>query len=304
MGRESKLFRVNLAEELRMLRKHAEMSTRSVAAELGTSAAWVSRTETGARQPTQDEVASMCRLYGASDVLLRLLVEKAAASDGGGIELPTLDTYTDQLANVMLLENEAHRVTEYELALVPGLLQTTQYARQILSTVDRAPAELERRLSTRLGRQTLLSRPNGPELWFLIDEFALLRPIGGDAVMREQLLNIVKQAQWPNVRVRIVPSFRGAYPGLDGPFAVYEFAALNTYVYLEDRRGGTFLTDSPDVRQYVAVRDELWTGALDEEQSLDLLRQAAEGLSDDGIGVAQEQSKRIRDQVRRGGVAA
>src|SRR5699024_3060522 len=128
---------------------------------------------------------------------------------------PTLDSYADQLSNVMLLENEAHRVTEFELALVPGLLQTAHYARQVLAIGERSPAEVERGLSTRLGRQAVLSRPNGPEVRFVLDEFVLLRLVGGAAVMRDQLHNIVEQAQRPNVRVRIIPASSGAHAGLD-----------------------------------------------------------------------------------------
>lgn len=304
MSRETKLFRVNLAEELRVLRKRAGMSTRSVAAELGTSAAWVSRTETGTRQPSWVEVASLCRLYGASDVLLQLLLEKVAETDERVAQLPPPGNCTDPLADVMLLESKAHRVTEFEIALVPGLLQTGHYARQIFATGACSRAELERRLSVRLGRQAVLSRPNRPEMRFLLDEFVLLRVVGDRTVMRDQLRNILKQAQRPNVRVRIIPAASGAHAGLDGSFAVYEFADLDTYVYLEDRKGGFFRTGSSGAGEYVDVRNELWSAALDEEQSQDLLRQVAEGLDDGGTGVAQEQSKRLCDEVRRGGVPA
>ena len=304
MSGDSRLFRARLAEELRVLRKRAGMSTRSVAAELGTSAAWVSRTETGSRQPSWEEVASLCRLYGASDVLVQLLVEKVAVTDERGVQLPVSGRCTDPLADVMLLENKAHRVTEFELALVPGLLQTGHYARQIFAMGDCSRAELERRLSARLGRQAVLSRPNGPELCFLLDEFVVTRIVGGRRVMRDQLHNIVKQAQRPNVRVRIVPASSGAHAGLDGSFAVYDFTALDTYVYLEDRIGGSFLTRSSGAEDYVDVRDELWAAALDEEQSQDLLRQVAEGLDDGGTGVAQEQSKRPVHELREGRVPA
>ncbi|SFS53342.1 helix-turn-helix domain-containing protein [Saccharopolyspora flava] len=281
MSARSRLFRVNLGAELRTLRERARMSTRTVATRLGTSPAWVSRTETGVRYPTPEEVAALCDLYGATGEMRDLLTAKAESNDGTTINLPSHDQFADQLANIMLLETEARRVTEYELALVPGLLQTAGYAREIFSTIERPQAEIERLVSTRLGRQPLLTRPRGPELQFLLDEFVLRRLIGGPEVMREQLCKIVREAERPNVRVRVVPATAGAHAGLVGTFAVYEFAAVETYVYLEHKRGGVFLTDPEDTRGYVDVRDELWESALDEQASVELVGTLAEGLVDD-----------------------
>jgi transcriptional regulator with XRE-family HTH domain len=277
----SRLFRVNLGAELRTLRERTKMSTRTVATRLGTSPAWVSRTETGARFPTPDEVAALCELYGATGEMRDLLVAKAESNDGTTINLPSAGRFADQLANVMLLETEAWRVTEFELALVPGLLQTADYARQMFSKKDRSMADVERMVSTRLGRQPLLSRPKGPEIRFLLDEFVLRRRVGGAAVMREQLGKIVAEAQRPNVHVRVIPVAAGAHAGLDGTFAVYEFAAVETYVYLEYQKGGIFLTDPEDTRRYVDVRDALWESALDEQASVELVGALAEGLADD-----------------------
>ncbi len=277
----SRLFRVNLGAELRTLRERTKMSTRTVATRLSTSPAWVSRTETGARFPTPDEVAALCELYGATGEMRDLLVAKAESNDGTTINLPSGDKYTDQLANIMLLETEARRVTACEIALVPGLLQTAEYARQMISTVDRPQSEIERRVATRIGRQAVLSRPNGPELRFLIDEFVLRRLIGGPKVMRTQLRKIVAESEWPNVRVRVLPVSAGAHPGLDGTFAIYEFAALETYVYLENRKGGIFVTDGNATQQYVESRDALWDVALGEEESVELIDALAEGLNDD-----------------------
>ncbi|GAB3671000.1 helix-turn-helix transcriptional regulator [Saccharopolyspora tripterygii] len=277
----SRLFRVNLGAELRTLRERTKMSTRTVAARLGTSPAWVSRTETGARYPTPEEVGALCHLYGATSEMCDLLTAKAESNDGTVLHLPSGDKYTDQLANIMLLETEARRVTTCEIALVPGLLQTAEYARQMISTIDRAQVEIERRVATRIGRQAVLSRPNGPELRFLLDEFVLRRLIGGRKAMRSQLRKIADESEWPNVRVRVIPASAGAHPGLDGTFAIYEFAALETYVYLENRKGGIFVTDGNATQQYVESRDVLWEAALGEEESVELIDALAEGLIDD-----------------------
>ncbi|MHA6802557.1 helix-turn-helix domain-containing protein [Salinifilum ghardaiensis] len=265
-----------MGAELRNLRKAQEMTTRSVGEQLGTSAAWVSRTENSSRIPGEDEVRALCALYGASEQACQELVDKARGEDSASMDLPSGDEYTDQLANIMLLETQARTVTEFELALVPGLLQTAGYARAVFATVERSEAELERRATTRLSRQSLLTRPNGPQLCFLLDEFVLHRRIGGPSVMQRQLRTVLDGSELPNVHVRVIPSSAGAHAGLDGPFALYEFAALNTYVYLENRQGGIFLTDSCVARNYVRARDELWRQALDEEGTRELIAELME----------------------------
>lgn len=300
----SRLFRVNLGAELRTLRERTKMSTRTVAARLGTSPAWVSRTETGARYPTPEEVGALCHLYGATSEMCDLLTAKAGSNDGSVINLPSGDEYTDQLANIMLLETEALRVTTCEIALVPGLLQTADYARQIFSTVARPAVEIEQRVSTRIGRQAVLSRPNGPEQRFLLDEFVLRRLIGGPKVMREQLRRITAEADRPNVHVRVLAASVGAHAGLDGTFALYEFPASENYVLLDNRKGGVFLTDPQVTRQYVDTRDALWASAMCEQESVALIGGLAEGLTDGWHGLAEEHQKRLGDQLRRGGTGS
>lgn len=230
--------------------------------------------------PLAKEIHALCRLYGATDSVCQELVDKARAEDGADINLPSVDTYTDQLSNIMLLETQARTVTECELAFFPGVLQTADYARAVFATVGRSEAELERRVTTRLSRQSLLTRPNGPQLRFLVDEFALHRLIGGAAVMRRQLWNASSGSELPNVHLRVVPASIGAHAGLDGPFALYEFPALETHVYLENREGGIFLADTRVSRSYVAARDQMWRDALDEADSRALLREVAERLRD------------------------
>ncbi len=276
MGENRSLFHVRVGAELRQLRTEREMTTRSVGAQLGTSAAWVSRTENGSRIPSEHEVRALCALYGASERMRRELADKARGEDRVAMELPYKDQYSDELANIMLLEAQARTVTEFELALVPGLLQTAGYARAVFATVERSEAELERRATTRLSRQSLLTRPNGPQLCFLLDEFVLRRSIGGRSVMQRQLNAVLDASELPNVHVRVIPASAGAYAGLDGPFALYEFAALDTYVYLENRQGGIFLTDPRVARNYVQARDEVWRQVLDEEGTRELITELVE----------------------------
>lgn len=274
------LFRVGLGAELRQLREIKRISTRSVAHALGRSPAWVSRTETGERQPTSDEVAALCQLYGASTELSQQLATKARDCAGTVTLLASNDDYAGQQTNLTVLENQAAHITVFELALVPGLLQTAEYAHHIIGTVDRSEGEMERRVSARLGRQVVLVRHNAPSVTFFLDESVLHRVIGSRAAMRRQLSRILADAQLENVRLRVVPANTGAYPGLDGPFTLFEFSALDPYLYLENRVGGLFLTSTEETREYADLCSSMSKVALDEVASAALIGEVAGRLAD------------------------
>ncbi len=281
MFHERRVFHVGLGAELKRLRELNRLSTRTVATKLGTSAAWVSRTETGARRPSVDDVKALCAIYGATGELRERLVHKARDIHGDVAHLPPSDEFADQLANIMVLESEATKITDFGVSLVPGLLQTAGYARQMISTLDRPESEVERRVSTRIGRQALFTRPNGPEANFIIDEMALRRRIGGAEVMRAQLQHLISCADLPKVGIWVIPVDAGAYTGLEGPFAAYEFATLDPYVYLENRKGGIFLTRKEETCEYLDVCKELRGLSLDGSESLKLIKSIAKGLRND-----------------------
>lgn len=278
MFHERRLFHVGIGAELRKLRERSRMSTRTVGKKLGTSPAWVSRTETGSRRPKTDEVLALCALYGVSGELRDRLVQKANENYDEVLGLPSGDEYSDQLANVIVLENEAAAVTEYGPTVIPGLLQTADYARALFSTVDRTQAEVERRIATRMARQALLTRTNGPQLYFIVDELALYRRVGGTEVMREQLEYLAESVRSSSAHIRVLPTTAGAHPGLDGPFITYEFGALDPYVHLENRKGGVFLSDPEETGEYRDVCARLHALAHGREESAELIRSVAEGL--------------------------
>ncbi|MHA6798603.1 helix-turn-helix domain-containing protein [Bounagaea algeriensis] len=273
--REGRLFHVGLGAELKQLREVNRMSTRSVARALGTSPAWVSRTETGERRAAVEDVHALCRVYEVNAELREQLAAKAEGDDGVTTFLGRDDAYSDEQANLTLLEEQATGITVFELALVPGLLQTAEYAHHIIGTVDRTEAEVDRRVSARLGRQVLLTRSRPPRVRFYIDEFALHRPIGGSGVMQRQLWRLVSDGQMSHVHLRVVPAGVGAYSGLDGPFTLFEFPALDPYVYLENRLGGVFVSTPEKTGGYVELCRALDELALDAAASAALITDLA-----------------------------
>lgn len=173
-------------------------------------------------------------------------------------------------------ERRASLVRVFQPLAVPGLLQTEEYARAIL-TAYRVPADaMDAALGTRLGRQEILYRQSDPcQLVAVIDESALRRRVGDPGVMRDQLKAILSACERPNIRVQVVPADVGAYPGLDGPFVIATVDGRSVG-YLEGYLKGRVI-ESPEgtaelERTWESIRDYTLSG----QQSLELIARTAE----------------------------
>ena len=159
------------------------------------------------------------------------------------------------------MEQAASVVRVYEPQLVPGLLQTEEYARAImrLRHVHVSANEIERRVALRMARQAFLSRPGAPELWVALDEAALRRPLGNQKLQRAQLLHLVEMAQRPNITLQIVPFDAGGHAAAGGPFTILRFSEpdLPDVVYLEHLTNAVYLDKKRDTVHYLAIMDNL-----------------------------------------------
>jgi transcriptional regulator with XRE-family HTH domain len=173
-------------------------------------------------------------------------------------------------------EAEATALRTFELVLVPGLLQTGEYARALLCTkVGATEDEVDQLVTARLERQAILDRDNPPLFWVLIDEDALHRPVGGRDVMRVQVEHVAEMAGRPNVVVQVIPADVGAHQGLVGAFVIADFAKAPSIVYLETALTGLVVERAEDVAAVTLTYDTLKTEALPRAASLDLLREVA-----------------------------
>jgi len=173
-------------------------------------------------------------------------------------------------------EAEATSLRTFELVLVPGLLQTGEYARALLSTkVGATEDDVDQLVTARLERQAILDRDNPPLLWVLIDEDALHRPVGGRDVMRIQVEHLAEMAGRPNVVVQVIPADVGAHQGLVGAFVIADFAKAPSIVYLETALTGLVVERAEDVAAVTLTYDTLKTEALPRAASLGLLREVA-----------------------------
>jgi hypothetical protein len=177
-------------------------------------------------------------------------------------------------------EAKATRIQNYEALVVPGLLQTAEYARAIIQGVAPTVSEIELNnlVAARMARQTVLTRANAPQFFAVVDEGALRRPVGEPGVMHRQLHHLLGVAEQPHVTLRVVPLVAGAYAGLQGPFVVLEFAEEPALVFMENHGTGLFLEEEVDLAAYRLALGTVRHVALAPAATTELIAQIAAEL--------------------------
>ncbi|MDT7723514.1 MAG: hypothetical protein QOI21_90 [Actinomycetota bacterium] len=265
----------SLATELVKLRGEAGLNTRSAAKLAGMSASTLNRLENGGKVIEPEDVSALLVAYGVTgperDRLLNLSREPHLPGwwETGGTPLP------QQLPAFIRFESEATRIVHASMLRVPGLMQTAEYIRAVMSSGEVTEPETETMVATRLGRQAILSRPKPPGYLVIIDEAALRRPVGGPEVMAAQIRHIIELAGRPHIELRILPFSAGPHTGLDGTYVLLEFFKARTIVHLEHKRSSLFLDEPQDVAPFHEATDTLLRMALGAGDSLNFLASVA-----------------------------
>ncbi|MCX4673657.1 helix-turn-helix domain-containing protein [Streptomyces sp. NBC_01381] len=275
------VHRRQLGKELRRLRKDANKELEDAAVLLKCHRTRMSRIENGrgGAVAKPGDVIQLCEFYGVTDetVVTRLLGLLSDSQKQGwweALELPPgLEAYIG-------LETDARKESAFEPLLVHGILQTAEYARAILNaTRTHRPDDVDDLVKLREGRQQLLTRTEAPlDLWAVMDENVIRRPIGGREAMREQLQHIRDLAQLPNVTIQIFPMDKESHPGLGGAFSLLEFEEDPAVVYVDSPAGNLYLEKERDVRRFVKTFDLLKASARDPDESTALIESAAEEI--------------------------
>jgi hypothetical protein len=173
----------------------------------------------------------------------------------------------DVAGTFVSLEAAASSIHSYEALVVPGLLQTEEYARAVIRMVlPDAPAdEIEKKVTFRMERQSHLLLDDPPELWMVLDEAVLRRPIGGRTIMAEQLKHLILAAEHPAVRLQVLPFAVGGHPGIDGSFTIVSFSEPDEsqVVYLEPAGSILYLENADDVGRHTLAFERLQAAALE-----------------------------------------
>jgi transcriptional regulator with XRE-family HTH domain len=270
------VLRILLGAQLRKLREDKGITREAAGYEIRSSESKISRMELGRVSFKERDVADLLTLYGLTDEEERTaLLTLARDANTPGWWHRESDILPGWFQPYVGLESAATIIRTYELQFVPGLLQTADYARAVIRLGHRQaePSELERRVSLRLARQKILTRPDPPQLWAVIDEGALRRPVGGDDVMRAQIAALIDATKMPNVQVQVMPFDYGGHSAAGGAFSILRFPDqdLPDIVYVEQLASALYLDKREDVERYVEAMERLAVEADPPNETADTL---------------------------------
>jgi hypothetical protein len=253
--------------ELHRYRDAAGITPEQAAYEIRASRSKISRMENGLVRFKERDVTDLLTLYGITDEQIRgRLVTLARQASTPGWWSKYGDIMADWFESYLGLETAASVIRTFELQFVHGLFQTEDYARAVtlLGHTSSSDEEIDRRVSLRLKRQDLLASPTPPQVWSVLDEGALRRPVGGRQVMRAQLSHLAEVARMRHVSIQVVPFDRGGHAAAGGSFTVLRFSEpeVPDVVYLEQLTSALYLDKREDVDHYMEVMNHLSTEAL------------------------------------------
>jgi len=259
--------RMLLGTQLHRFREAAGVSPEAAGFEIRASRSKISRMENGRVRFKERDVTDLLTLYGVTDAKTRdgivALVRQANAPGWWSVYG---DIMADWFEAYVGLEMAASVIRTFELQFVHGLFQTEDYARAVtlLGHTAASAEELDRRVNMRLKRQDLLTSAEPPQVWSVIDEGALRRPVGGPAVMQAQLKRLIEVTQLRHVTVQVVPFSRGGHAAAGGSFTVLRFGEpeVPDVVYIEQLTSALYLDKREDVDHYMEVMNHLSTEAL------------------------------------------
>lgn len=262
-----------LAAALRDERKAKGLTVREIARRLQVNHSVLSRAESGARIPKENEVATILGAIGVAPDDRERIVEMARDVDRETWSEVSHRGAPTQLDTLMKYERDATSITDVNPLLISGLCQTMAYARAIMSADPSKvhPSEVEGRVMYRMGRQRAAEERPGPHVTVVIDEPVLLRRIGGRQVMADQLDHLVKLSEQPHMSIRVTSIEAGYHSALAGGWLLLEFNEAPPVVHLEHVDSGTFLHRAPSTREFLKARDSLLSVAMSTEESARLI---------------------------------
>jgi transcriptional regulator with XRE-family HTH domain len=256
-GPRTVVKRRRLKSELRSARLEAKLTQDQVAEAMEWSPSKIIRIEAGSVGVSANDMKELLRLYGITDpkrvdelvTLARVARERST-------------TYRDappKLLQFIEYEAAASAINMFQPALVPGLLQTEEYARTALGVLrpEATEAQVDASVKVRMKRQEILNRTEPVELLFVMDEAVIRRQVGGEDVMRRQVRHLVQVANRKNVTLEVVRFSAGAHVGMEGPFVIFEFPDTedDDVLYLETSHGELIIRDEPN--QIAAYEERL-----------------------------------------------
>ncbi|MFC8441627.1 helix-turn-helix domain-containing protein [Streptomyces griseoincarnatus] len=273
--------RRRLSIELKKLREKSALTCAQVGQALDWSGSKVNRMETGSGRVQPSDVDALCRFYDTSDELREFLKSLAREAKTRGW-WQVHGAGVPEWFNIYIgLEQDAFTLRQYQCEVLPGLMQTEAYARELHTTGAHMSAEdIDRAVRVRLERQDMLTRPDAPEAWFVVNEGAVRNVIGDREVMRDQLEKVLEAADLPSVTLQVLPFDSGTYPAT-GSFTMLGFPAPEDpdLVYRDGITDAVYLEGEHHVREYTRAFDGLRAAALSPQRSARLVQSVVKEYS-------------------------
>ncbi|WP_432034882.1 helix-turn-helix domain-containing protein [Streptomyces cucumeris] len=260
-GAAPTVLRRVLGKRLRQLRERAKVSFEDAAKAIEVTPLTVRRMEKAEVGLKIPYVKELLRNYGVRGPEIEDFLALAREANQPGWWHQFRDVLPDWFSAYVSLESEATVIRAYEPHYVPGLLQTEDYARAVLRTgfPNDTEEELDRRIALRVQRQELLTKPDAPTIWAVLDETVLRRPVGGHQVMCEQIDHLIAALDRPRIRLQVMRFAAGPHPGAFGPFHYFRFgfSELPDVVYTESLTGAVYVDQPAEVVAYLEVLDRM-----------------------------------------------
>ncbi|MFC7899397.1 helix-turn-helix domain-containing protein [Streptomyces griseoincarnatus] len=272
--------RRRLSIELKKLREKSALTCAQVGQALDWSGSKVNRMETGSGRVQPSDVDALCRFYDTSDELREFLKSLAREAKTRGW-WQVHGAGVPEWFNIYIgLEQDASTLRQYQCEVLPGLMQTEAYARELHTTGAHMSAEdIDRAVRVRLERQDMLTRPDAPEAWFVVNEGAVRNVIGDREIMREQLERILETTELPSVTLQVLAFDSGTYPAT-GSFTMLGFPPEEPdLVYRDGITDAVYLEGEHHVREYTRAFDGLRAAALSPQRSARLVQSVVKEYS-------------------------
>lgn len=270
--------RRELGALLRSLRTERGWTVEQIAERLRFSSSKVSRLETGQRGVSQPDIHALCDLYEVDDALRHHLTELAAE----GKQQAWWRSWGLPYSTYVGLESAATSISDFALAVIPGLLQTADYARAVLQATQAefGPDVIEQRVAARMDRQRILISEHAPRYQAVMDEAVIRRMVAGPELMRAQLDQLVRASELAAVSIRIIPFSAGLLPSSNNKFIILRFdePALPAAVYIELLTGEIYVERPDEVMVYEATFRQTLAMALDGDQTREMIRSLAASM--------------------------
>jgi transcriptional regulator with XRE-family HTH domain len=267
--------RRRLGQELRQLRDAAGLTIEEVAERLEVSPAKISRIETGRVGVRPRDVSDLLDQYevqGSHRDNLLTLTREARQQGWWHSYSDVLSEGTDIWVG---LETEAKTIRSYEVQLIPGLLQTSEYARAVLRAhyrSEQSPEQIEQRVKFRMARQQLVIEQNNTPIWVVLDEAVLRRQMGPPEVMQSQYRRLIELSEEYNITIQVLPFDAGVYSGVPVGFLIMQLAQPDPDVVVIEHRGGVLYLERPqEVAAYTHIFDRIRATAKGPEESISFI---------------------------------